>query len=186
MDLEQMSLLEVAVSLLQKKRTPQKIQKIIKEVIEIKNIQEDDYETISQLYTDITTSGRFIFLGEDNWDLKERQEIDLWDKDGSYFIKEDEIVDDDDDDNNLTVEDYELDDDKKSKKKKKKLEDIDEEEIEDIEEDEEVEEEEEPEEEPEEEIDGEPEEEFDEENDDFMDEDEYNDIMDTYEDMYDK
>ena len=88
MNMEQKSLLEVAISLMKSKRTQQKIQKLIKEVIEIKGIQEDDYDTISQLYLDITTSGAFVYVGDDSWDLKERQSIDLWDKDGSFFIHE--------------------------------------------------------------------------------------------------
>ncbi|MCK4552222.1 MAG: DNA-directed RNA polymerase subunit delta [Tenericutes bacterium] len=40
---------------------------------------------ISQVYADFITSAKFIYVGEDEWDIKGRQTIDLWDKDGAYY-----------------------------------------------------------------------------------------------------
>ena len=106
---KEMSTIEVAIDLMEKKKTPQNIYKFLSEVSEIMGVDGTDADFLSQLYIDITTSARFIFVGDDNWDLKERK-VSLWDKDGSFF--NDKLDDDDDDDDNgLTVDDYNLDDD---------------------------------------------------------------------------
>ncbi len=102
------STIEVATELMEKKKTPQPITKLLKEVSEIKGVEDNNVEFLSQLYIDITTSGRFIFCGEDLWDLKERH-VDLWDKDGSFFNDKDMIEEDEEDD--MTVNDYSLEED---------------------------------------------------------------------------
>ena len=69
------------------------IYKFLSEVSEIMGVDGTDANFLSQIYIDITTSARFIFVGDDNWDLKERH-VSLWDKDGSFF--NDKLDDDDD------------------------------------------------------------------------------------------
>lgn len=183
---EQMSMIEVAENLMKKKKTPQPIRKLIKEVAELKGVSEDP-DFMTQLYVDITTSAKFVYCGEDNWDLKERQSLDLWDKDGSYFNQGEDL--DEDEEDGITVDDYNL-----------------EEEVEEDEEDEivcpecgyfltadEVEEN--------TKSDGiacpkcgkvfgkkavSQDEDDDAEEEEYIDEDEYNDMMDDYEDLYDK
>ena len=63
---------------------------------------------MKQLYSDIITSGNFIYCRDDLWDLKDRQSLELWDKDGAYFYHG--VVEDDDFDDGITVDDYNLDD----------------------------------------------------------------------------
>ena len=46
---------------------------------------EDKAKMISQVYADFITSAKFIYVGDDEWDVKGRQTIDLWDKDGAYY-----------------------------------------------------------------------------------------------------
>ena len=46
---------------------------------------EEKQEIISQVYADFITSAKFIYVGDDEWDIKGRQTIDLWDKDGAYY-----------------------------------------------------------------------------------------------------
>lgn len=47
--------------------------------------EEEKAENISQVYSDFITSAKFIYVGDDEWDIKGRQTIDLWDKDGAYY-----------------------------------------------------------------------------------------------------
>lgn len=156
---DNLSLLEVAIDYMNGKKTPQKVNKIIEDVLSIKGLDADDFDSMARLYSDITTSAKFVFCGDDCWDLKERQSLDLWDKDGSYFNEEEEEIIEEETDDNLTLDDYNLDEEK----------DEDEEEEEDeVEEGEVV-------------VDDEPEEHDDE---DFLDEKQYNDMMDDYEDLY--
>ena len=179
-NISQMSLLEVAVMLMEQKRAPQSIRALIKEVLEVKGLDDEDLSLSAQLYLDITTSSKFVYMGNEEWDLKSRQSLDEYDKDGSAFnSKEDyeeeveekdeleENVDDDeedDDDDYLDDDDDYLDDED---------DDDDEEDDDDdyLEDDEESI------------IDDDFIERYDE--DDFN-EDKYNDLMDDYEDMYEE
>lgn len=182
-NLESLAMIDVAEIILKENKEPLKIQDIIKKVTEIKGVSEDDFERITQLYMDITQSGKFVFCGEDQWDLKERN-LELWDKDGYAFVQLDNTEEVEEDEEELEFTEF-------------NLEDI-EEEDEDIEEDDEDDEDtdkDELEEEKEyidvelpikstdDDVEDEPEIEFDDED---YDEDDYNEIMDDYEDMYDK
>ena len=102
----QMSLLEVAVQLMEQKRTVQNIYALIKEVLEIKGLTDEDGSITTQLYVDITTSSKFVYMGNDEWDLKIRESLDWFDKDGSAFnSKDDEYIEEDDLDDELLDED---------------------------------------------------------------------------------
>lgn len=179
-NISQMSLLEVAVKLMEQKRGVQNIRNLIKEVLEMKGLNDEDGEYATQLYIDITTSSKFVYMGNDEWDLKIRQSLDEFDKDGSAFnSKDDEVEEDEVVEDNLDEEDLEISDEQ-------------DEEDEDYEDDNEYEDEE--------------DEDYDEDNDSYDDsddelndgedidryteegfnEDKYNDYMDDYEDMYDE
>ncbi len=165
-----MSLIEVAVKVLEERHAPININDLIDEVLELKGVSDDESKT--DLYVDITTSSTFVYLGEGVWDLKINQSLDEFDKDGSAFTsKDEEYVEE------VDHEDYEED------------EDEDEDEDSDYEEDEDDEDEESDEHESEIEYeDEEDESEYSEEDDfeeeDDYDEEKYNKIMDDYEDMY--
>ena len=97
-NLETLAMIDIAEIILKESNEPLAIKDIIKKVIEIKHISEDDFEKITQLYMDITQSGKFVFCGDEMWDLKERN-LELWDKDGYAFVKlehHDEEVEEDD------------------------------------------------------------------------------------------
>lgn len=101
------SLIEIAYREMSKKRKPKTLDKICKDVFEIKGIKYDEKEA-SQFQIDFMLSGNFVCCGEDKngeklWDLKSRQLSSLLDKDGSYL---DDPYDDDDD-----VKENELNDD---------------------------------------------------------------------------
>ena len=172
-NVQQMSLLEVALKIMEEKGSVVNIYELIKEVLETKGLADPDNSYAARLYTDITTSSKFVFMGEDNRDLKSHQSLDEFDKDGASFNPKGAL----DDEDVLDVkDDYDED------------EDEEESEYDDLDEDEDLESEEEVDDEEESEYDDleYEEEELDEETDydDTLDEDKYNKIMDDYEDLY--
>ncbi len=141
------SLLEVAIKLLRSKKKPKKLKDIIKETMQKKGFTVDEAkELIPQFILDFQTSGYFVYLGDDEWDLKERQSIDKLDKiekdniieeEENEEVKENELKDEeeteeteseddednDDDDNKDDDEDDDLEEALKSAKKEKQLDD---------------------------------------------------------------
>lgn len=174
-NIQQMSMLEVALKLMNEKRTKQPISKLIKEVLEMKGIVDENGEHSAQLYIDITTSSKFVYMGNDEWDLKIRQSLDEWDKDGSVFNTD--VVEDDEDD--IKSEDYNLPDEDESDDIDEDDEDIYDDGDDDDDDDDDLRE-----------VDSDlivtSLDDDDDINDKYIDEDDYNDIMDDYEDMYDK
>ena len=106
MNTEQLSMLEVAVELMNQKKTPQPIISLINEVLEIKGLDDPNGDYATQLYIDITTSSNFVFCGEGKWDLKNRQSLDLFDKDGSFFNTGEEYEDEEE---TVDLSDYSID-----------------------------------------------------------------------------
>lgn len=179
-NLKTLAMIDVAEMLLKGQPNPMTIQQLIKSVAEIKSISLDDIDKLTQLYMDITQSAKFVYCGDDQWDLKERN-LELWDKDGFAFVHAEEIEEDVEEDLDFT--EFILED--------------EEEEVVEVEDEEEAEvEDEEIKEEKayieidlptkttdEDDGDDDVEVEFDSED---YDEDDYNEIMDDYEDMYDE
>lgn len=183
-NLKTLAMIDVAEALLKGQATPMTIQQLIQGVAEIKSISLDDIDKLTQLYMDITQSAKFVYCGDDQWDLKERN-LELWDKDGFAFVHAEEIEEDVEEDLDFTefiLEDEEEDEvieaedeeeevveaeDIEIKKEEKAYIEIDlpikSTDDDDIDDDVEVE--------------------FDSED---YDEDDYNEIMDDYEDMYDE
>ncbi len=173
-------MLDIAEVLLKESEHPLSIQDIMRSVAEAKEIPLDDIDKLTQLYMDMTQSAKFVYCGDDQWDLKERN-LELWDKDGYAFVHAEEIEEDTDEDLDFT--EYVLEEEEEVEVEVEE----DEEETEDL--DEEIKEEkayidvELPVKSTDDEDVDEPEIEFDDED---YDEDEYNDIMDDFEDMYDE
>lgn len=179
-NISQMSLLEVAVYLMEQKKTKQNIRNLIKEALEMKGLDDTDGSLATQLYIDITTSSKFVYMGDEEWDLKIRQSLDQYDLDGSAFNTKDAEADEDEDD----LEEELLEDEDSSDEDEDDDEEDEDEYDEDEYDDEEDEDEYDDDEYEEDEdliIDGELTERY--EEDDFN-EDKYNDLMDDYEDMY--
>lgn len=173
------SMLEVAIEIMQKSKEPKNIYKLIDEVTEALGYG-DDANVKAQLYIDITTSAEFVYCSDEDdlWDLKSRQSLDLWDK--SFYGKDAESDEDEDEEDNISMEDYNYVDEGR---------DEDEESDEDEEdEDEDAPEEYEIDEDADEDDEDEDEDSWDDEDEDnSWDEDEeekYNDMMDDYEDLY--
>lgn len=182
-DLKNKPMVDIAEEILSKEKEGMKIYDIIDQVAKIKDISSPDDERLLQLYMDITLSAKFVFIGNDLWALKEGN-LDFWDRDGFYFItpEEKELAnqlenEDIEDEEEIDLSEYETPVDP---------EDLDEYEDEDLDEDEKEEKE---------YIDVGIELKTTDEDDgkdinlsfdeNEYDEDDYNDIMDDYEDMYD-
>ncbi|BCR36851.1 DNA-directed RNA polymerase subunit delta [Mariniplasma anaerobium] len=177
-----MAMIDVAEQLIRDHKGPMAIQELVKQIREIKEMSADDIDRLTQLYMDITTSAKFVYCGEDKWDLKERN-LELWDKDGYAFVTMDEVEEDEEEDLDFT--EFTLEEVEEEKAKTADDEEEDEEEVKDKEEVEELKEEKKYIEAPlpiksTDDDNGDDEVEFD------YDEDDYNEIMDDYEDMYDE
>ena len=110
-NISQMSLLEVAILLMEQKKNKQPIMNLIKEVLEMKGLDDEDKSLATQLYIDITTSSKFVYMGDGEWDLKIRQSLDEYDKDGSAFNSKEELFEEDDDIKDVEIDEYEDEDD---------------------------------------------------------------------------
>lgn len=167
----QLSMLEVATKILTEHNDKMKMAELIKLTLEAKGLDLNNTDYATQLYLDITTSAKFVYMGEDEWDLKSRQSLKEYDKDGSDFINLEDIEEDDeeiiDHEEGLDLDD-ELDEDMYDEE----LEDEDNED-EDLDDSDDFEHDDE----------GHLLERYDEDED--FDEDKYNDYMDDFEDMYD-
>ena len=175
-----MSLLEVAVQLMEEKNGSMEINELISKVLEFKGLEDLDGSLKTQLYVDITTSSKFVYMGENCWDLKIRQPLEQFDKDGSAFNnKEDEYIEDDEDleeDNSIDEDDDEILDDDDEDDEDNDSDEEDEDDEDDTHDDH---------------LDSESEDELDDDSDDLdidddFDEDKYDKYMDDYEDMYDE
>ena len=79
------SFLEIAVALMKKKKKPQSLESLTKEVFSKKGAEGNELQ-IAQFQVDFMLSGFFVCCGEDKqgnqlWDLKTRQNSSLLDKD---------------------------------------------------------------------------------------------------------
>lgn len=171
----QMSLIEIALEIMNEHEGAINIYTLIEETLAKKGVSDEDGTLAAKLYTDITVSSKFVFLGDDNWDLKSRQSLDVFDKDGSSFnSKEDYESDEDEEEEN---DDLGFDEDEDEDEDDEDDEDNDEDEddlnFEDEDEDHE-----------EDDVDYEDDDSDDSYDDVDPDEEKYNKIMDEYEDMY--
>lgn len=83
------SFLEIAVALMKKKKKPQSLELITKEVFSKKGAEGNELQ-VAQFQVDFMLSGYFVCCGEDKsgnqlWDLKTRQVSALLDKDSGYM-----------------------------------------------------------------------------------------------------
>ena len=92
---KEISLLEIAIELLDMKKKPQKITAILKEVMEIKGVKASVMKELSpQFILDFMQSGYFVYCGDECWDLKDRQPTAVLDKESGDY---DDIYEDDED-----------------------------------------------------------------------------------------
>ena len=171
------SMLEVAIEIMEGSNGPKNIYALIDEVMESAKLG-DDANLKAQLYIDITTSAEFVYLGgeDDMWDLKSRQSLENWDKTFFENAVDGSEVDEDEEDE-ISMDEYNYVEEESDEEESDEDEDEDEDEVESYEIDESAGDEDEDEEDSWD----------DEDEDNSWDEDEeekYNDMMDDYEDLY--
>ena len=105
----QMSMLELAIKVVEEANGPIAINEIIEKVLELKGVDDPKGDKKTQLYVDITTSSCFVYMGDGNWDLKAHQSLSEYDKDGVDFT--DDTIEDD---SNVTADDYETEEPKRA------------------------------------------------------------------------
>ena len=89
---EGLSLVDIAAQILLEAREPINLYDLFKEVIKRKEITVKDTSILlTGFYADLTVSAKFVYTGENKWDLKANQKIELWEKDGSFFKEYTEI-----------------------------------------------------------------------------------------------
>ncbi len=92
------SFVEIALKEMLKKKKPQTIEKLCKKIFEEYGVEPTN-EAISQFQIDFMLSGYFIYCGEDDnghklWNLKNREQSSLLDKEGGHL---EDIFEDDED-----------------------------------------------------------------------------------------
>ena len=80
------SLIDAAVLLLQTEKKPYDFYQLFDILTaEKKYTEEEKLNVVTKFYTDLTTSAKFVYTGDNEWDLKANQKIELWEKDGSFY-----------------------------------------------------------------------------------------------------
>ena len=100
--IKEQSLIVSAIRVLGEKKEPMEFYELFKFLCDEKGYTKSQRDgLITRFYSDITTSAKFVYTGDNNWDLKEHQKTELWEKDGSYFKEYTEIKASDYTDSNL-------------------------------------------------------------------------------------
>lgn len=80
-DIELMSLVEIAIEIQSNNPEKTTFLDLYNKVCEAKNFDEEEKRNhIAQFYTDVTACGDFIYCGDDLWDLKKNQKLDVQEK----------------------------------------------------------------------------------------------------------
>lgn len=93
---KEQALIDAATRILKEKKEPLEFYELFNIVCAEKDYSDDTkLKVVTQFYTDISTSAKFVYTGDNTWDLKEHQKTDLWEKDGSFYKEYTEIVESD-------------------------------------------------------------------------------------------
>ena len=80
------SLIEAAVTELENNKMPCNVYELFDKVAAKKEMSEEEKgEAITKFYADLTTSAKFLYVGNNEWNLKSNEKIELWEKDGSFY-----------------------------------------------------------------------------------------------------
>lgn len=108
-NISEMALIDIAYEVVKESNEPMRINDIIDKVFELKGIEKTN-ELVSKLYVDFTSSSKFVYLvigegeaKEGRWDLKEKQSLEEFDKDGSAFYSKEDIVEAEDNNEEILV-----------------------------------------------------------------------------------
>lgn len=92
---KEMSYIDLAEHLLNDTQKPMELYELFDAVVKksASKISEEDFaQLITVFYADLTSSAKFVYIGQNQWDLKNNH-VDLWEKDGSYYNEYKEVYD---------------------------------------------------------------------------------------------
>lgn len=92
---KEMSYIDLAEHLLNDTQKPMELYELFDAVVKksASKISEEDFaQLITVFYADLTSSAKFVYIGQNQWDLKNNHG-DLWEKDGSYYNEYKEVYD---------------------------------------------------------------------------------------------
>lgn len=92
-NIKEQALIESATRILKEHKEPLEFYELFNTVCAEKEYSDEvKLELVTQFYTDISISAKFVYTGDNTWDLKEHQKTELWEKDGSFYNEYTEIV----------------------------------------------------------------------------------------------
>ncbi len=93
---QELSLINLAEKILKDRKSPMDLYDLFDEAMTKKSLEVEDTTTLlTNFYTELTSSAKFVYTGDNTWDLKSHQPIGLWEKDGSYYHEYKEVHDED-------------------------------------------------------------------------------------------
>lgn len=107
---EENSLSEIAYSLIKEQGSAVSLNELIDKICAIRNLGDVSVDFKNQLYFDLVSSGRFVYVGDGLFDLKDNN-LEYWDKDGTFFANEsnDEDIEINEDEDDIEFSDFNLD-----------------------------------------------------------------------------
>ncbi len=92
---EEKSFINRAEDVLASRGEPMDLYQLFEKVLEGATVDADAInDVLSAFYADLTTSAKFMYMGDNTWDLKRHQKIELWEKDGSFYNEYKDVHDD--------------------------------------------------------------------------------------------
>jgi DNA-directed RNA polymerase subunit delta len=92
----ELSYIDVAEEILGSSSDPLDLYDLFDQVVaSFPNLSKDENmdNIISNFYNDLTSSAKFVYLGSNHWDLKNKHGVEIWEKDGSYYNEYKEVYD---------------------------------------------------------------------------------------------
>lgn len=93
----EMSFINVAEMIIKNRKEPMDLYDLFDAILAQKKVTDLDenqvVETLNNFYADLTSSAKFVYTGANTWDLKEHQNVELWEKDGSFYSEYKEVYD---------------------------------------------------------------------------------------------
>lgn len=82
----ELSFMDAAINIMLKEKKAFDLYELFDRISLDFGIEEDEKDNlVSKFYTDLTTSAKFVYVGDNKWNLKANEKIELWEKDGSFY-----------------------------------------------------------------------------------------------------
>ncbi len=89
---KELSLIDAAVLIMTNEKKSFNLYDLFDRVAELVELSDNEKGiAINKFYTDLTTSAKFVYIGDNVWNLKANEKIELWEKDGSFYKEYNEV-----------------------------------------------------------------------------------------------